>query len=74
MNIKLTKVSKKKIADVKNRVKDLKEKLENVNNVLDKQEQYSRRHCLLLHELDESNNDIADDLVIELMNNVLIKN
>ena len=49
------------------KVKDLKEIFENVNNDLDKQEQYSRRDCLLVHELDESKNNIADTLVIELM-------
>lgn len=49
------------------KVKDLKEIFENVNNDLDKQEQYSRRDCLLVHELDESKNNIADALVIELM-------
>lgn len=57
MNIKMTKVSNKSNSRCEKSSQRSEKKLENLNKVLDKQEQYSRRDCLLLHKLDESNNN-----------------
>ena len=55
---------------MKDKVKDLEERLY-VDNVIDKQEQYSRRDCFLLQEVEESNDGSADDLVINILNKEL---
>ena len=40
-------------------------KLDYVNNQLDRQEQYSRRNCLLLHGVDETDHEVTDDIIIK---------
>ena len=39
--------------------------VESVKGCLDRQEQYSRRNCLLIHGLPESKNENTDELVID---------
>ena len=46
------------------KVKDLQKKM-------DRQEQYSRRNCILIHGLKEENNEITDDRVLELFKDEL---
>ena len=53
------------IADLKKDVKNLATQLYNVNNQLDRQEQYSRRNCLLLHGVDETDNEVTDNIIIK---------
>ena len=53
------------IADLKKDVRNLTGKLHDVNNQLDRQEQYSRRNCLLLHGVDETDHEVTDDIIIK---------
>ena len=46
----------KEIEDLKQEVQELRKHLYNVDHILDKQEQYSRRNCLLVHGVKESDN------------------
>ena len=39
--------------------------IESLKGSLDKQEQYSKRNCLLIHVLQESRNEYMDELVID---------
>ena len=54
----------KEIKDLKEEVEDLKNQLNEVDDMLDKQEQYSRRNCLLIHGVREIANENTDNLVI----------
>ena len=40
-------------------------KVENLEKEIDKHEQYSRRNCLLVHGIVETDDEVTDDLVIE---------
>ena len=51
------------MADLKKDVRNLTGKLYDVNNQLDRQEQYSRRNCLLLHGVDETDHEVTDDII-----------
>ena len=43
----------------------INKKVENLEKEIDKHEQYSRRNCLLVHGIVETNDEVTDDLVIE---------
>ena len=49
----------------------LKEKFFQVDKTLDRQEQYSRRNCLLVHGLEEKNNEDTDQEIINIIKNDL---
>ena len=53
------------IADLKKDVRNLTGKLCDVNNQLDRQEQYSTRNCLLLHGVDKTDHEVTDDIIIK---------
>ena len=38
-----------------------------MDSVIDRQEQYSRRNCLLLHGIEEESNENTDQCVIEVL-------
>ena len=40
---------------------------------LERQEQYSKRNCLLIHGLPESRSEITDQIVIETLNEMMWK-
>ena len=46
-------------------VNDMSAAIESLKGCLDRQEQYSRRNCLLIHGLPESENENTDELVID---------
>ena len=46
-------------------------KIDDLNRVIDKQEQYSRRNCILLHGMKESENEDTDAVVTETLNELL---
>ena len=46
-------------------------KLEIVQIMIDKEEGYSQRNCLLIHGLEEKENESTDNLVLETINNEL---
>ena len=46
-------------------------KIDDLNRVIDKQEQYSRRNCILLHGVKGSENEDTDTVVTETLNKLL---
>ena len=55
----------KVIKDLKEEVTYLREKVDDITAETDRQEQYSRRNCLLIHGLPESKNENTDHLAME---------
>ena len=49
------------IKDLKNKVSDLNTSVKNLENQLDRQEQYSHRNCILIHDITETQNENTDD-------------
>ena len=49
----------------------LKETFFQVDKTLDHQEQYSRRNCLLVHGVEEKNNEDTDQEIINIVKNDL---
>ena len=43
----------------------MNKKVENLGKEIDKNEQYSRLNCFLVHGIDETDDEVTDDLVIE---------
>ena len=62
---------KKEIAELKEDLTSLKEKFFQVDKTLDRQEQYSRRNCLLVHGVEEKKNEDTDQEVINIVENDL---
>ena len=46
-------------------------KIDDLNRVTDRQEQYPRRNCILLHGVNESENEDSDTIVTETLNELL---
>ena len=61
------KKKEKEIAELKEDLTSLKEKFFQVDKTLDCQEQYSRRNCLLVHGLQEKNNEDTDQEIINII-------
>ena len=57
----------KKIAALENNMNRMTKTLENLNHKLDQQEQYSRRNCLLIHNVPEEKDENTDDKVINVI-------
>ena len=70
------KQKEKEINDLKSEVESLKKRLDETDQQLDRQEQYSRRNCLLVHGINELDNEDTDNLVIknikDLMNEEIV--
>ena len=47
---------------------NMNEKIENLERIVEKKEQYSRRNCLLLHGTAEGERENTDELVLETLN------
>ena len=47
---------------------NMNEKIEKLEGIVDRQEQYSRRNCLLLHGVAEGERENTDELVLETLN------
>ena len=60
-----TKEKERQISELKSEVKYLNEKVETMDRSLDRHEQYSRRNCLLIHGVKESEKEDTDEVVIE---------
>lgn len=56
----------KLIDQLTDKIKDYEHKFTEINNVLDSQEQYSRRNCLVIHGTPEQSNEKLDTNVIML--------
>ena len=60
---------KYKIIDtMKKAMVNMNEKIEKLERIVDRQEQYSRRNCLLLHGIAEGERENTDELVSETLN------
>ena len=57
---------KKVIEKLRGEVSSLNEKLNGITEQVDRQEQYSRRNCLLIHGITEGNQENTDDLALEI--------
>ena len=58
-----------KIIDtMKKAMVNMNEKIEKLERIVDRQEQYSRRNCLLLHGIAEGERENTDELVSETLN------
>ena len=44
------------------------QRIDKLENLVDRQEQYSRRNCLLVHEIAETNKENTDGLVLKTLN------
>ena len=53
------------ISELQKNVNDMSATIESLKGCLDRQEQYSRRNCLLIHGLPESKNENTNELVID---------
>ena len=58
------KEKEEKINNLEKKVSEMSSKIENLNKSIDDQEQYSRRNCLLIHGISESDGENTDDIVI----------
>ena len=47
---------------------NMNEKIEKLERIVDRQEQYSRRNCLLLYGIAEGERENTDELVLETLN------
>ena len=47
------------------------QRIDKLENLVDRQEQYSRRNCLLVHEIAETNKENTDGLVLKTLNEKL---
>ena len=59
------------IKNLRNDVANLSGTIVEMEKSLDKQEQYSRRNCLLIHGVKERKNENTDDLVVDIIKNDL---
>ena len=61
------------IKNLRKDVNDMAGIIDNLSLGLDRQEQYSRRNCLLLHNIPETSNENTDDLVMKTVNEELLE-
>ena len=54
------------IATLQNELKSASMKVEDLEKKMERQEQYSRRNCILIHGLKEEKNESTDDRVLKL--------
>ena len=54
------------IATLQNELKNASMKVEDLEKKMGRQEQYSRRNCILVHGLKEENNESTDDRAVKL--------
>ena len=60
------------IEKLKQDLVSLKEKFIEVDKTLDRQEQYSKRNGLLVHEVDGKNNEDTDQAIIDIIKNNIV--
>ena len=58
---------RRKKKELKENISTVSKKLDDLDSVVDRQEQYSRRNCLLLHGIEEESNENTDQRVIEVL-------
>ena len=55
------------IKNLEENVSVMNKKVENLEKEIDKHEQYSRRNCLLVYRIVETDDEVTDDLVIKMI-------
>ena len=63
MNLKKIYVQKTKLKIKK--ISEMAQRVGKLESLVDRQEQYSRRNCLLVHGIEETNDENTDDLVLK---------
>ena len=58
----------REIAALKSTFNSLNVRLEKADRGLDRQQQHSRRNCLLIHGIDNENQESTDEVVINVLN------
>ena len=66
-----TKRKTKKIKELEETIDILTEKKKSLTSDVDESEQYSRRNCLMLHGVQENENENTDDIVLKTMSEEL---
>ena len=61
------KKKEQEIAELKSTINSLNVRLDKADRALNCQEQYSRRNCLLIHGIDEENQENTDEVVINVL-------
>ena len=61
------KEKEKEIKDLKEKVLILSNEKKDLEQIIDKQEQYSRRNCILIHGVKEEQNEDTDNVVVKLI-------
>ena len=61
----------RKIKELEEKTRKMNIKIDYLNKVIDKQEKYSRRNCILLHGVKESENEDTDSVVTEILHQLL---
>ena len=62
---------KTKYKELKNEVYDLNTSVKNLKNQLDRQGQYSRRNCISIHGITETQDEKTDDISLRTINDHL---
>ena len=52
------------INSLEEKVLGLTEKVDKLSSMVDRQEQYSRRNCILIHSVKENQNEDTDEVVV----------
>ena len=60
-----------KINKLEEKTRKIDKKIHDLNRVIDRHEQYSRRNCILVHGVKESENEDTDVVVTETLNELL---
>ena len=60
--------NKKKIEELNGTVSKMNERIEELENKIDRQEQYSRRNCILIHGIAENKEENTDQQAIDFIN------
>ena len=71
MNLKKIDVKKKKLLKICQKTSEMTQRIDKLEHLVDRQEQYSRRNCLLVHEIVETNNKNKENLVLKTINEKL---
>ena len=59
------------INELEEATRKMDKKIDDLNRVIDRYEQYSRRNCILVHGVKESENEDTDTVVAETFNELL---
>ena len=64
---------KEKIIEPEEKTRKMDKNINDLNRVIDRQEQYSRRNCILVHGVKESENEDTDVVVRETLNELFAR-